>query len=667
MNTALPEKTPAVFEDYFQLGHEETASPFITPESRQWGANLTLKSAIIAAIILVISFTLSWFPVTGPLSYVLLITVYFIVGIPSLIESIEDLASFDINIDILMTIAAFSSFLIGSGMEGALLLVLFALSGAMEDAVTSKAKGAISALHKLSPTRAVVITPEGLLIEKALSDIPVDTIILIKSGQIVPLDGVVIDGISSVNLVHLTGENFPITKKLNDVVPAGARNLEGSLTLRVTRTSSDSTLAKIIQLVTEAQESRPKLQRWFDKLSRSYALTIIFLATLFAATFPYLLSIPFLGPEGSVYRALAFLIAASPCALIIAIPIAYLSAVSSCARKGILLKGGITLDALANCSAIALDKTGTLTTGDLRCSGLNGIKDNESPEELDQALAVAYAMEQHAVHPIAKAILSYAEKQKIQPVSIKNFQTIPGFGLEAIALLPSGNQEVYIGSPHYIYEKLPTQIATNVKQQIKKIQERGELVAILLIGQTPYLFHFSDTLRPKMKETIQELKNKLNLHVVMLTGDHFASAQRIAQSIDLKDFHADLTPEQKLQHVTQLALKEGLAMVGDGINDAPALARATVGICMGKVGSTAAIDAADVVLLHDNIEYLGWLFRKAYQTQKIVKQNLLLATAAIVVASLPALAGFVPLWLAVVMHEGGTVLVGLNALRLLRQ
>lgn len=654
----------AVFENYFQLGHEETSSPFITPESRAWGANLTLKSAVLAAFILALSFTLSWFPAFEPVSYVLLITVYFLAGIPSLIESIEDLAAFDINIDILMTVAAFSSFLIGSGMEGALLLVLFALSGAMEDAVTSKAKGAISALHKLSPTRALVVTPEGTLIEKSLNDVPVKTMILIRSGQIVPLDGIVIEGISSVNLVHLTGENFPITKKVGDKVPAGARNLEGSLTLEVTHTSADSTLAKIIQLVTEAQESRPKLQRWFDKLSRSYAITIILLAALFAITFPYLLSIPFLGQGGSVYRALTFLIAASPCALIIAIPIAYLSAVSTCAKKGILLKGGITLDALASCTAVALDKTGTLTTGDLRCLGIEGMT---GQDDLNLALFVAYAMEKNAVHPIAKAILTYGEKERISTISIKNFQTIPGYGLQAIAMFPSGEQEVYIGNPQYISNKLPKEIASSIEDRIKAIQERGELVAILLMGNTPYLFRFADTLRPKMKETLDYLKDTLNLRIVMLTGDHFANAQRIAKTVGLTDFYADLTPDQKLHHVTQLSQKERLAMVGDGINDAPALARANVGICMGKVGSTAAVDAADVVLLHDNIEYLGWLFQKAYLTQTIVKQNLILATSAIFAASIPALGGFIPLWLAVVLHEGGTVLVGLNALRLLRK
>ena len=356
-------KTPAIFEEFFELGLQETVSPFLTPDSRQWGANLTLKSAILAAFLLLFAFALSFFPTVIPLSYMLLVAVYFLAGIPSLIESIEDLADFEINIDILMTLAAFSSVLIGSAMEGGLLLVLFALSGSIEDAVTSKAKSSISSLNKLSPTKASVVEADGTILERSIKDINIGTTILVKSGQVVPLDGIVIEGASSVNLVHLTGENMPVLKKLNDEVPAGARNLEGAITLTVIRTSSDSTLSRIIQLVTQAQEARPALQRWFDKLSKGYAMTIILLAFIFALALPFFLGVPFLGIEGSIYRALAFLIAASPCALIIAIPIAYLSAISICARRGILLKGGVTLDALASCSLIAFDKTGTLSYG----------------------------------------------------------------------------------------------------------------------------------------------------------------------------------------------------------------------------------------------------------------------------------------------------------------
>lgn len=655
------QQQPNIFEEFFELGSQETVSPFLTPDSRKWAANLTLKSSIVAGGLLLLCFILSHFPQTVPLSRFFLIGVYFLAGIPSLIESIEDLMELDVNIDILMTLAAFSSVFIGTGMEGGLLLVLFAISGSMEDAVTTRAKSAISSLHKLSPSTASIVRPDGSLIERSIKEIEVGTPILVKSGQVVPLDGIVIEGTTSVNLVHLTGENFPVTKSVSSEVPAGALNLEGAVTLKVMRTSSDSTLSKIIQLVTQANEARPKLQQWFDQLSRGYAITIILLAALFATALPFILNIPFLGPEGSLYRSLAFLIAASPCALIIAIPIAYLSAVSVCARRGILLKGGITLDALASCKTIIFDKTGTLTTGDLTCTGIEGMSSMR-----DIALSVAYALEKNAVHPIAKAILSYAQGKGTLPIPLKKFKAIPGYGLEGWVEIEGQDNRVFIGNPEYIIEKLPENLKIALRKKTEEIRSKGELLAVLLIEEEIFIFTFTDTPRSKIKQTIEALKNHWNLGIVMLTGDHETSARRTAKELGIASYKADLRPEDKLEYISELANKQKVAMVGDGINDAPALTRATIGICMGKVGTTAAMNASDIVLLHDNIELLDWLVGKAHQTQSIVKQNLVLATVAIVFASMPALAGVIPLWLAVVLHEGGTVLVGLNALRILR-
>ena len=622
---------PVYFEEFFELGLEETVSPFLTPNSRKWGKQLSLKASLFAAGLLLIAFTLSFFPNWAPLSNFFLILVYFFTGIPSLIDSLEDLLALDINIDVLMTLAAFSSVLIGSGMEGGLLLVLFSLSGAMEEAVTEKAKSSISSLSKLSPTRATVVEEDGLHIEKALSDINVGTSILVKSGEVVPLDGLVIKGTSSVNLVHLTGENLPVRKTVNDEVAAGARNMEGALVLKVTHTSSDSTLARIINLVTQAQEARPRLQRWFDALSRSYALTIISLAAFFAVSFPFLLNLPFLGIEGSVYRALAFLIAASPCALIIAIPIAYLSAISICARRGILLKGGVTLDALASCKAVAFDKTGTLTTGQLTCLGLEPIRPMAKGEE-EIILSAALALEQNAVHPIARSIVSYALERGVTATDVADFKAIAGYGLQGTV----GSKELFIGHPDFIYPKLSQVDSKLLKEKIEEKKEAGELIAVMTYGNIPLIFRFQDTVRPHAKETIQALRQRHWL-TVMLTGDHEETARRVAHEVGLDEYHANLKPEDKLNYVADLANEKGLAMLGDGVNDAPALARSTVGISMGKMGSAAAVDASDVVFLNDNIELLDWLIGKAKQTQTIVKQNLTLAGIAIIIAAMPAL------------------------------
>ncbi len=405
-------KTPYLFDEFFASGKEESISPFLTPNSRPWGKNLSLKSAASAAFFLALAFSLSF--VNTPLSYLCLSLVYFLSGVPALIAALDDLKNLEINIDVLMTLAAFVAVLIGSGIEGALLLVLFELSHGMEETVSNKAKSALHNLNNLAPKFAHVIADDGILFEKSVREIGIGTKVLIKNGEIVPLDGLVAEGTSSVNLVHLTGESVPVPKTVGDSIPAGARNLEAALVIEVNRTSSDSTLARIIQLITQAQEAKPRLQRWLDKFGKHYATAVIALTLIFALGLPFVLSMAYLGHEGSVYRALAFLIAASPCALIIATPTAYLSAISACARKGILLKGGITLDALASCSVIAFDKTGTLTTGDLQCTSIEPL--NSARTNPDEALSIAFGLERQVVHPIATAICKLAQDKKFAPL-----------------------------------------------------------------------------------------------------------------------------------------------------------------------------------------------------------------------------------------------------------
>lgn len=658
------QKQPISFDEFFDLGLEDEFSPFLTPSARTWGHQLPLKASLLAAVLLAAAFWLSFYPALVPLSYLCLTAVYFFAGIPALISSIEDLIQAEVNIDVLMTLAAFSSVLIGSGMEGGLLLVLFSLSSSMEEMVSGKAKGAISTLKKLAPTKACVIDEEGKLIERAIYDIAVGQLILVKSGEMVPLDGQVVSGQSSVNLVHLTGESLPILKGEGDEVPSGAMNLEGALTLKVSRISADSTLSRIITLVTEAQSARPKLQRFLDQFSEKYAITIILLATLFALALPFLLTIPFLGREGSLYRALAFLIAASPCALIIAIPIAYLSAISACARKGILLKGGIILDALASCRAIAFDKTGTLTTGELACIAEETL-DDPLNLEANYPLAVAASLEQNAVHPVAKAIAHLAKERKVENVSLYHFNTVPGFGLQAVVMRGENPEEVAIGRMEWVIKKF-VKDKERILKQMEQTRKVGELACLLSIGPSCFAFRFRDSLRPTIKAMIERLRKTGRYKLIMLTGDHEETAREIAHTLKLDEYYASLHPEDKLEHISNMAKEYHVAMIGDGMNDAPALARATVGISMGKVGSATAMDAADVVLLHDDLDQLDWLMEKAHMTQKIVRQNLSLALGAILIASSLALMGVIPLWLAVVLHEGGTVCVGLNALRLLR-
>lgn len=652
---------PYYFDEFFASGKEESVSPFLTPTSRKWGKNLSLRSAIASAILLALAFALSFY--NSSLSHLCLLGVYFLAGTPALIGALEDIKNLEINIDVLMTVAALLSALIGSELEGGLLLVLFELSASMEDAVARKTRSTLIHLNTLSPPMATVIADDGILYERSLREIPVGSSLLVKAGEIIPLDGIVIAGSSYVNLAHLTGESAPIAKKKSDEVPAGGLNLDGTLTINVIRTSSDSTLSRIIQQITAAQQSKPKLARFLDHFGKWYALSIISLFFLLAATLPLFSSMPYFGFEGAIYRSLTFLIAASPCALILSTPMAYLSGLSCCAKRGLLLKGGAVFDRLFHCKAIAFDKTGTLTTGKLDCNEIRSLIPSPQISE-ERALSVAAALERNATHPIAQAILNLAHKRDCPTCTLQDFSSLPGYGLTATTQIENHNLRVFIGHETYLEEKMSAATKKQWEEIKPSLSQEERTRAYLLIGDALFCFYFIDEIRPDAASSLTELRQE-HFSLIMLTGDYRANAQKVAQQLQITQFFSELRPEDKLRKVSSLSKTEGLAMVGDGMNDAPALARATVGISMGKVGSATAIDASDIVFLHDDLSLLPWLFRKASQMRRVIYQNLSLSLAVICGAAIPALLGLIPLWIAVILHEGGTLLVGLNSLRLL--
>ncbi|HSX04792.1 MAG TPA: cation-translocating P-type ATPase [Rhabdochlamydiaceae bacterium] len=653
---------PYFFDDFFASGREESISPFLTPSSKKWGVNLSLRSALISAALFAAAFIGTF--VLPALTPFFLIGVFFLSGTPALIGTLNDLKKFEINIDLLMTLAAFFSIFIGSPMEGALLLVLFELSGSMEDAISQKTKNALINLKKISPKSAYVIDQEGHLIERSIHEIQIGETLLIKAGEVVPLDGMVISGSSFVNLVHLTGESQPILRQKNDEVAAGAKNLDGALTLVVTKTAQESTLTRIMQLIIQAQASKPALETFIDRFGKCYAPVVICLTGLFAFCLPWVTEMSYWGPSGSIYRALTFLVTASPCALIIATPMAYLSAISSCARKGILLKGGAILDQLVKCKVIAFDKTGTLTTGKLQCTSIAPLMTNSTLSlSHESALGIAAGLEKFALHPISHAILSHAASQKITPLEIEKFNSKAGFGLEGMVNIQNELHTATIGHPDYIEEKIPLSLNAEWQKVKAEICALQNPTTLLLVKDALFLFHFRDEIRPQSEHALFNLKGRL--HPVMITGDHSENAKSVAKTLGIEEIYFNMRPEDKLQLIEKLSQRDGgLIMVGDGMNDAPALARSSVGISMGKIGSGAAIDASDIVLLNENLALIPWLAKKADKTLSIVKQNLIFSLLVILCASTTALLGFIPLWLGVVLHEGGTVLVGLNSLRL---
>lgn len=663
------------FHRFFALGLDECVSPFLNLQAKKISKNFQLKISIAAAIAWGVGFLLHLFDYLPPLDQLALFFSFLVVGTPALIDAIEELfQEHRFSIDTLMTIAAFGSLAIGQGFSGALLLVLFALSGAIEDAVTARAKRSLFSLEELQPVKALVEDGE-LIVEIALPDVKIDSIIRVPHGEVIPLDGEVVGGEGAISLAHLTGESYPQWVQRGSKVPAGARLVEGSLRVKVERLSKDSTITKLIQLITKAHEVKPTLSKKFEAFGTLYSTAIFSIALGIIVLFPLLIGIPFFGDSGSILRGLSFLITSSPCALVLAVPIAYVSALGAAASRGVIVKGSVLFDALHDSQAVAFDKTGTLTYGRLRLV---------TPISDEQLMLLA-AVEQGSNHPIALAILQEATKRKLPLLSVKSFRSIPGAGVDGVVLFKqpllgsdTGGQKtssmcrVFIGRPSYflkegvemgVPERDPQ--AAEIARLVEMHAKQGLNCALALIDGRPLVLAFQDEIRKESFGLVERLK-KMKKALYILSGDHKEAVASVANQLQIEHFTAEMKPEDKLQEIERLSRHSGLVMVGDGINDAPALARATVGISMGTVGSATARDAADIVLLHDGIEYVDWLINKAYAVRKIAVQNLVLALIVILFSAIPAACGLIPLWLAVILHEGGTVCVGLNGLRLLK-
>lgn len=653
----------SLLNEFLASGHSDSISPFLTLGSRKWAKNLSLKISLFTLSLLVLAFAFSFTPSLAPISSLFQVIIFFVAGVPALIEAIEKLQSYKVNIDVLMVLAAFLSIFIHSSLEGALLLVLFSISHSLEHFVEHKAKSTLNRLNKLAPSMASVINQEGTLIERSVKDVQVNELILVRAGEVLPLDGKVIEGSSSLDVAHLTGEHIPISVAEGKEVPAGALNIEGSLKVQVTRTGTKSTIARIIQLIYEANNAKPKLQTWFDRFGQKYSLFVILSSFSFGLLMPlFMPTLSYFGAEGSVYRALAYLIAASPCALIIAVPIAYISAINSSAKLGIILKGGITLDTLAKVRSIAFDKTGTLTSGELECLQIKTLE-GSNVKDLEKVLSIAKGLEEHALHPVAKAIIHYADYRGISPSQTRDCKATPGQGIQGKVEYDGDLFSVAIGSLSYI----ASQTRDENKAQLEAYDNApGHLMTALKIEDEVYLFQFVDHLRPDAQKILKLLKEELNLKTYILSGDNDLSVQRIAKNLNVDQYFGQLKPEDKLKIIEKYSQRENLAMVGDGINDTPALARASVGISLGQIGHHMGSEISDVVLIKNDLSLIYKLLLKAKKTLRIVKQNVILAAVIIAGISIPALFGWIPLWLAVVCHEGGTVLVGLNSLRLLR-
>jgi Cd2+/Zn2+-exporting ATPase len=556
----------------------------------------------------------------------------------------------EFGVDLLMMIAAIGAASIGYWLEGALLIFIFSLSGALETYTMARSERDLSKLLSLQPEIATRINEDGSESEVPIARLQIDDVVVVRPGGRIPVDGLVVEGKSEVDQATITGESTPVAKQQNDQVYAGTINSTGSLLIKVTVSNENSLFAKIVKMVDQAREEVPTSQLKMERLERTYA-KVILLATallLFVPHYVFLWSW-----SETFYRAMVFLVVASPCALVASIMPAILSAMSNGSRKGILFKNGMQLETLSEIGVVAFDKTGTLTEGKPQITDIIELADLTEPQLL-QAVA---SIERLSEHPIAKAIVTDAKNKGIDRSKPEELHAESGYGVKAIYQ----GKEWRIGKPEWISH------SSNVNRKVRELEEQGKTVVVVereteIVG----VIALQDTIRESAKDLIQNL-HKMGIHTVMLTGDQRRTAESIANELGIREFYSGLLPQDKVNMVRDLREKHGkIAMVGDGVNDAPALSQASMGIAMGAGGSDITLETADVVLMNDNLSRISTAVHLSKRMKRVVLQNLIFAASVILLLLLSNFTELINLPLGVVGHEGSTLLVILNGLRLLR-
>ena len=571
-------------------------------------------------------------------------------------EGFSDLIKLDFSMESLMTIAIIGAAFIGEWAEGSIVVILFAISEALERFSMDKARQSIRSLMDIAPKEALIRRNN---VEQLVSvdKIDIDDIMIIKPGQKIAMDGLVINGHSSVNQAAITGESVPVEKQLDDEVFAGTLNEEGVLEVKVTKKVTDTTIAKIIHLVEEAQGERAPAQAFVDKFAKYYTPFIIIMALLIVVVPPL-----FFGGDWNkwLYQGLSILVVGCPCSLVISTPVSIVSAIGNAAKNGVLVKGGVYLEEIGHLRAIAFDKTGTLTKGKPVVTDFIAT----SSETDINYLSIISSLESLSQHPLASAILNEADKTNVdyKSIQIEDFQSITGKGLTGI----HQNIRYYIGSPKLFSASVIEETA--VKVQYRQFQEQGKTAMYFGTDeQILGVIAVADEVRDSSAAVISEL-HKLSIeHTIMLTGDNTKTAESIGKQLGVTEIKGDLMPQEKLDSIKALRTTYNkVAMVGDGINDAPALAASTVGIAMGGAGTDTALETDDVALMGDDLQKLPFIVRLSRQTLKVIKQNITFSLGIKLLALLLVIPGWLTLWIAIVADMGATLLVTLNGLRLMK-
>ena len=570
-------------------------------------------------------------------------------------RAMTSLRAGSLDINVLMVIAVCGAMALREWTEAASVVFLFALAQLLEARAMDRARGAIRALMDLAPAEAIV-RRDGLQRRLPVDDVRVGDTILVGPGEKLPLDGRVVAGDSYVNQAPVTGESLPVEKGAGDDVFAGTINGRGALDVLVTRLRRDSTLARIIHLVERAQAQRAPSQTFVDRFARVYTPAVLAIAVIVALMPPLVL-----GGSWSVwlYRSLVLLVISCPCALVISTPVSIVSALAAAARKGVLIKGGAHLERMASIRCIAFDKTGTLTHGRLQVVDVLPV-DGVAPSEV---LRLAASLEMRSEHPIGKAIVSYAASEGITPVSVDAFQAIPGRGAEA----QLGAHRLVIGS-HRLFEERGL-CSPQMEAALDALSERGcGSVMVAAAGAAVGVIGVADEPRESARDAVDLLRQHGIEQVILLTGDQDSAGRTLAESLDLDGHRAALLPEDKVTAVEELRRRYGaLAMIGDGVNDAPALAAADVGIAMGVAGTDAALETADVALMADELLKIPYALRLSRATTHNIRANIAFSIALKAAFLVLAVTGAATLWMAVAADMGASLIVIANALRLLRE
>ena len=617
--------------------------------------------AAAAGLSIAAGFAVKWFMLETPWLATALFVVATLTGgalvFPHAFASIKRRR---LDMNVLMTVAVVGAWLIGEGAEGSAVVFLFALSELLESWSVGRARRAIKSLMALTPETAWRKSGSGEAVEVPAVQIKPGEVILIRSGQRVPLDGLVASGQSTINQAPITGESLPVEKAMGDNVFAGTINGEGSLEVTVSKIAGDSILARIILMVEEAEEQKAPTQRFVDKFATIYTPAVFVLAIL-VAVLP-----PLLGSGAWAvwtYRALVLLVIACPCALVIATPVSIISGLTSLARKGVLIKGGAILEAVGKLCALAVDKTGTITQGRPRVSSIIPLQGRSESE----ILSLAAAIDTHSTHPLAAAVTAAAKERGITIIPAENYQSRTGRGAEAII-----NGHPYFIGNHKMAHEFGV-CSPEIESLLAEIENRGQSLAVLghashegCDGEVLGILAIGDTMRPEAPEALRMLHNVGMGKVIMLSGDNQRTASAIAAQAGIDEALGDLMPEQKVSHIRDLVTTyQFVGMIGDGVNDAPALAVASVGIAMGAVGSDTAIETADMALMDDDLRKLADAIGTGRRTMRIIQFNVGFAIAVKAIFLILAFTGHTSLWLAILADTGATLLVITNSLRLL--